>query len=93
MPVYRQITCPTGASQVFNKKTFSFSSAGCQVTVTNLFGVTTSLLIPFSRISRREVRLFNGGSLIQAAFARCTVVEREFILSGLTAEQQQAVFG
>ena len=76
---------------LFNKKTFSFTSAGCRVTVVSFLG-TTTLLIPFSRISRLEVRQYNGGALAQTAFARCTPVEREFIISGLTAAQQEAVF-
>jgi hypothetical protein len=90
MPVYRQITTP-GPNSMFNKKTFAFTSAGCRVTVTSFLGVT-SLLIPFSRISRLEVRQYNGGAVAQTAFARCTAVEREFIISGLTAAQQKAVF-
>ena len=90
MPVYRQITTP-GVNSMFNKKTFSFTSAGCLVTVSSLLGVTT-LLIPFSRISRLEVRQYNSGALAQTAFGRCTPVEKEFIISGLTAEQQKAIF-
>jgi len=77
---------------LFNKKDFHFTSAGCRVTVTSFLGVT-SLLIPFSRISRLEVRQYNGGATAQTAFPRCTPDEREFIISGLTAEQQKVIFG
>lgn len=76
---------------MFNKKTFLFTSAGCKITVVSFLG-TTTLLIPFSRISRLEVRQYRAGANAQAAFARCTPTEREFIISGLTAEQQKAVF-
>ena len=77
---------------MFNQKSFQFTSQGCVVTVTSFLG-TTTLLIPLARISSLEVRQYHRGYTAQRAFPRCTRVEREFIISGLTAEQQEAVFG
>ena len=77
---------------MFHKRTFHFTSRGCLVTVTGFLG-TTTLHIPFARISRLEVRQYKAGQLAQQAFSRCTPMEREFILSGLTAGEQKVIFG
>jgi hypothetical protein len=53
-------------------------------------GITRSIDLP---VTEAQVEEYNRGAYIQNAFPNLTAGEREFIKSGVTDEEWEAVFG
>lgn len=61
------------------------------ITRTSVFSNTTrSLDLP---VTQQQLEHYAAGALLQNAFPNLTPDEREFIKSGVTAEEWEAIFG
>ena len=62
-----------------------------KVTRTSAFtGITRSLDLP---ITEEQLAAWQGGTLIQEAMPQLSADEREFVMTGVTAEEWAAEFG
>jgi hypothetical protein len=61
-----------------------------KVTKTSIIsGKTTTMDLP---ITQEQIDRYNRGELVQHAFPGCTPEQREFLMSGITPEEWNAVF-
>ena len=44
-------------------------------------------------VTTEQVRAYENGGFVQNCFPNLTVTEREFLISGLSAEEQKEIFG
>lgn len=62
-----------------------------KITRTSMFtGITRTLDLP---ITEEQLARWNGGELIQNAMPELSADQREFVMTGVTAEEWDAEFG
>tara|TARA_Y100000310_G_scaffold320096_1_gene376145 strand:+ start:316 stop:624 length:309 start_codon:yes stop_codon:yes gene_type:complete len=58
-----------------------------------LTGKINVAIVPRSLITMQQVKAYQNGALVQDAFPTLNTSEREFIMSGMTTEDQAGYFG